>query len=53
MAERKARILTYEDLWVLLLELALEKGSDQHLNAYRPGGGNSENHDLGYQGPRP
>ena len=51
-AERKARTLTYEDL-SLLLELALEKGSDQHLNAYRPGGGNSGNLGLGYQGHRP
>ena len=33
-AEPKARALTYEDLSVLLLELALEKESDQHLNAY-------------------
>ena len=31
-AERKARALNYEDLSVLLLELALEKESDQHLN---------------------
>ena len=52
-AERKARSLTYEDLSVLLLELALEKESDQHLNAYRPGGGNSGNHGRGHQGPRP
>ena len=37
-AERKARSLRYEDLCVLLLELALEKESDQHLNNYRPGG---------------
>ena len=36
-AERKARTLTYEDLSVLLLELALEKESDRHLNAYDPG----------------
>ena len=42
-AERKARALNYEDLSVLLLELALEKESDQHLNAYRPGGGGSGN----------
>ena len=35
-AERKARALHYEDLCVLLLELALEKESDQHLSAYRP-----------------
>ena len=51
-AERKARTLTYEDLSVLLLELALERESDQHLNAYRPGGGNTGNHGPGYQGPR-
>ena len=37
-AERKARALNYEDLCVLLLELALEKESDQHLNAYRDWG---------------
>ena len=36
-AERKARALHYEDLCVLLLELALQKESDQHLNNYRPG----------------
>ena len=35
-AERKARALNYEDLSVLPLGLALEKESDQHLNAYRP-----------------
>ena len=35
-AERKARALGYEDLSVLLLQLALEKASDQHLNAYQP-----------------
>ena len=52
-AERKARALSYEDLSVLLLELALEKESDQHLNAYRPGGGGSGSHGKGYQGPRP
>ena len=40
-AERKARALNYEDLSVLILELALEKESNQHLNAYRPGGGGS------------
>ena len=51
-AERKARTLTYEDLSVLLLQLALEKESDQHLNAYRPGGGYCGNHVLWYQGPR-
>ena len=49
-AERKSRTLTYEDL---LLELALEKKSDQHLNAYHPGGGGSGSHGRGYQGPRP
>ena len=38
---------------MLLLELALEKESDQHLNAYRPGGGGSGSHGKGYQGPRP
>ena len=52
-AERKARALNYEDLSVLLLELALEKESDQHLNAYRPGGGGSGSHGKGYQGLRP
>ena len=51
-AERKARALTYEDLSVLLLELALEKGSDQHLNAYLPRGGGSGSHGRGYQGTR-
>ena len=35
-AERKARALNYENLSVLLLELAVEKESDQHLNAYSP-----------------
>ena len=45
--------LTYEDLSVLLLELALEKESDQHLNAYRAGGGNSVNHGRGHQAPGP
>ena len=40
-AERKARAPNYEDLSVLLLELALKKESDQHLNAFRPGGGGS------------
>ena len=49
-AARKARALTYEDLSVLLLELVLEKESDQHLNAYHPGGGGSG---RGYQGTRP
>ena len=51
--ERKARALNYEDLSVLLLELALEKESNQHLNAYRPGGGGSGSHGKGYEGPRP
>ena len=51
-AERKARSLRYEDLCVLLLELALEKESDQHLNNYRPGGGGSGSHGEGYQGSR-
>ena len=35
-AERSARAHNYEDLSVLLLELALEKEGAQHLNAYRP-----------------
>ena len=52
-AERKARALNYEDLSVLLFELALEKERDGHLNAYHPGGGGSRNHGKGYQGPRP
>ena len=52
-AERKTRAPTYEDLCVLLLELALEKESDQHLNAYRPAGGGSGSHGREYQGPRP
>ena len=52
-AERNARTLNYEDLSVLLLELALEKEGDQHLNAYRPGGGGSWCHGKGYQTPRP
>ena len=52
-AERKARALNYEDLSVLLLELTLEKESDQHLNAYHPGGGGSGSHGKGYQIPRP
>ena len=51
--ERRARALTYENLSVLLLELALENESDQHLNAYRPRGGGSESHGRGYQGPQP
>ena len=52
-AERKARALTYEDLSVLLLEVALKKESDQHLDTYHPGGGGSRSHGRGYQGPRP
>ena len=52
-AERKARALHYEDLCVLLLELALENESDQHLNNYRPGDGGSGYHGKGYRGPRP
>ena len=52
-AERKTRSLRYEDLWVLLLEVALEKESDQHLNNYRPGGGGSGSLVKGYQGSRP
>ena len=46
-AECKARALNYEDLSVLLLELALEKESDQHLNAYRPRGGGSRSQAVG------
>ena len=52
-AERKARSLRYEDICVLLLELALEKETDQHLNNYRPGGGGSGIQGKGYQGTRP
>ena len=52
-AERKARVLKYEDLCVLLLELVLDKESDQHLNNYRPGGGGSGSQGKGYQGSRP
>ena len=52
-AERNARSLRYEDICVLLLELALEKESGQHLNNYRPGGGGSGSHAKGYQGSRP
>ena len=52
-AECKARALNCKDLSVLLLELALEKKSDQHLNAYRPGGGGSGSHGLEYQQHRP
>ena len=51
--ERKARTCTYEDLSVLLLELALEKESDQHLNAYRPGGSYSGTQGRGHQRPQP
>ena len=51
-AERKARALNYEDRSVLPLELALGKESDQHLNAYRPGGGGSGSQGRGYQGHR-
>ena len=51
-AERKARALHYEDLCILLLVLALEKESDQHLNNYRPGGGGSGSQGKGYQGSR-
>ena len=50
--ERKARALNYEDLSLLLLELALEKERDQHLNAYRPGGGVPGSQGRGYQGHR-
>ena len=50
-AEGKARTLTYEDFSMLLLELGLEKESNQYLNAYRPGGGGSGSHGRGYQGP--
>ena len=42
-----------EDLSGILLELALEKESDQHLNAYRPEEGGSGSQGRGYQGPRP
>ena len=52
-AKRKAVALNYEDLCVLLLELALEKESDQHLNAHHPGGGRSGSHGRWYQGFRP
>ena len=52
-AKRKARALHYGDLCVLLLELALEKESDQHLNNHRPGGGGSGSQGKGYQGSRP
>ena len=52
-AERKAKALHYEDLCVLLLELALKKESDQHLNNYCPGGGGSGSQGKGYQGSKP
>ena len=52
-AERKARALIYQDLSVLLLELAVDKERDQQRNAYRPGGGGSGSHGRGYQGTRP
>ena len=52
-AERKTRTLTYEDLSVLLLQLALEKESDQHLDVYRPRGRGSGSLGKGYRGPRP
>ena len=52
-AERKARALNYEDLSVLLLELALEKDSDKHLNTYRPGGGGPRSQGRGYHKHRP
>ena len=51
--ERKARVLHYEDLCVLLLELVLEKESDHNLNSYRPGGGGSGSQGEGYQGSKP
>ena len=49
-AERKPRALNCEDSSVLLLDLALEKESDQQLNTYRSGGGGSGNQGPGYQG---
>ena len=52
-AERKARAFHHEDLCVPLLELALEKESDQHLNNYCPGGGGSGSQGKGYEGSRP
>ena len=52
-AECKARALHYEHLCVLLLELGLEKESDQHLNDYCPGWGGSGSHGKGYEGSRP
>ena len=50
-AERKATALNYEDLCVLLLDLALEKESDPHLNAYRPGAGGSGSQGKGIKDP--
>ena len=41
------------DLSVHPSELALEKESDQKLNTYHSGGGNSRTHGRGYQGSRP
>ena len=38
---------------MLLMELALEKESDLHLNAYRSGGGGSGSHSRGSEGHRP
>ena len=38
---------------MLRLELALEKEIDQHLNAYRPGGGGSGSQGRWYQGHQP
>ena len=38
---------------MLLLELALQKESDQHLSAYRPGEGGSGSHGRGYHRPKP
>ena len=52
-ADSKAKALHYEDLCVLLLELALENESDQHLNNYRPGREGSGSQGKGYQGSRP
>ena len=49
-AERRARALHEGGLCVLLMELALEKESDQHLNNYPPGGGGSGSQGKGYQG---
>ena len=52
-AERKARALRYENLCVLILELALEKESEEHLKNYRLGGGGSGSQGKGYPGSRP